>query len=254
MKKFVLGFIIGALLFSFASVYAAGELNIASNPFPVFINGVQTEVDGYNINGYTYLKLRDFELAGLKVDFKDRKIYVDNNISISPNNQKIRTLIDQLYCIYILEDIIDVLDYHNLEMRSVIANCIFFYKLDEVSLKYNEGKFNDANTHLSNCFKAVDNWSEYEQTLNNESVSVNKIVQILESIVNETENIRDLLSKTRIANLDPYNSKYTSDLLASSEKALKSNSEVAEMIYEFNQALRELKNDIMLNLYPEISK
>ena len=76
MRKFVLGFILGALLFSAVTVYAAAELKVIPNPFPVFIDGVQTKVEGYNINGSTYLKLRDFEKFGLGVDFVDRQILI----------------------------------------------------------------------------------------------------------------------------------------------------------------------------------
>jgi len=76
MKKFTLGFVIGALLFSTVTVFAAGELIVNPNPFPIFVDGVRTEMEGYNINGSTYLKLREFEKLGVGIDFVDRQILI----------------------------------------------------------------------------------------------------------------------------------------------------------------------------------
>lgn len=73
MKKYVIGFLAGIIASISITTFAAVELNIIPNPFPVIINGVQQEVTGYTIDGRTYLKLRDFEKAGLKVDFDDTK-------------------------------------------------------------------------------------------------------------------------------------------------------------------------------------
>lgn len=70
-KHFVIGFLVGALLFSLSPVFAEGELNIIKNPFPILINGQVTEVEGYNINGYTFLKLADFGKTGLVVKFNE---------------------------------------------------------------------------------------------------------------------------------------------------------------------------------------
>ena len=59
MKKIVIGLILGIFLSS-GIVYAA-EMVINPNPFPVLINVVETVVEGYNINGYTFLKLADLK-------------------------------------------------------------------------------------------------------------------------------------------------------------------------------------------------
>lgn len=75
MKKFFAGLIIGLLL-SGGVVFAADALNVKPNPFPVLIDGAKANVTGYNINGSTYLKLRDFEKAGLGVDFHNNQILV----------------------------------------------------------------------------------------------------------------------------------------------------------------------------------
>lgn len=77
LKKFLCGLILGIIV-SLSMVGIATELNIVPNPFPVLINNVVTEVEGYNINDYTYLKLADFRKTGLTVKFNetDRQIEI----------------------------------------------------------------------------------------------------------------------------------------------------------------------------------
>jgi len=81
-KQFILGLVTGAMLFS-GAVFAANELNIKSNPYPVLINGQTAAVSGYNIDGFTYLKLADFKKAGLKVVFNE----TDSQIEITSVTQ-----------------------------------------------------------------------------------------------------------------------------------------------------------------------
>lgn len=71
MKKIIIGFIVGALMFSIIPVMAQEGLTVLPNPFPVVVDGVVTEVEGYNINGYTFLKLADFGKVGLTVKFNE---------------------------------------------------------------------------------------------------------------------------------------------------------------------------------------
>jgi hypothetical protein len=87
MKKFIIGFIVGALMFSIIPVMAQEGLTVVPNPFPVVIDGVVTEVEGYNINGYTFLKLADFGKAGLTVKFNE----TDKQIEISSTEKAIIT-------------------------------------------------------------------------------------------------------------------------------------------------------------------
>jgi hypothetical protein len=75
MKKFFSGLIVG-LLVSVSLTAFAVQLKVVPNPFPVFINGDKAQVDAYNINGSTYLKLADLKTAGLDVKFADSKINV----------------------------------------------------------------------------------------------------------------------------------------------------------------------------------
>ena len=87
MKKFIIGFIVGALMFGIIPVMAQEGLTVVPNPFPVVIDGVVTEVEGYNINGYTFLKLADFGKAGLTVKFNE----TDKQIEISSTKKAVIT-------------------------------------------------------------------------------------------------------------------------------------------------------------------
>ena len=86
MKKFISGLIVGIIMAVAVTAFAAAKLNIVPNPFPVLIDGVETPVEGYNINGYTFLKLADFKKAGLAVKFNeaDRQIEISKDPSFIP--------------------------------------------------------------------------------------------------------------------------------------------------------------------------
>lgn len=86
MKKFISGLVVGIIIAVAVTAFAAAELNIVPNPFPVLVNGTKTEVEGYNINGYTFLKLADFKKVGLTVKFNetDKRIEITNESAIKP--------------------------------------------------------------------------------------------------------------------------------------------------------------------------
>ena len=84
MKKlrFISGFVLGALIFGVLGAFAAGIM-AEPNPFPVFFNGEEKDIEGYNIDGSTYFKLRDIAevTGGFEVDFKDSKIFLSSEKS-----------------------------------------------------------------------------------------------------------------------------------------------------------------------------
>lgn len=87
-KQFITGFISGALICG-AIGAAAAVYQAQSNTFPIQLNGTEVNMEGYNINGYTYFKLRDIAdtIGGFNVDFQNNTIqiskdgYVYENIS-----------------------------------------------------------------------------------------------------------------------------------------------------------------------------
>lgn len=78
MKKFILGFITGGIICATVTGLAV-EYAVTANPFPVKVNGVETAIEGYNINDSTYFKLRDIAdaVGGFNVDFKDNTIVLE---------------------------------------------------------------------------------------------------------------------------------------------------------------------------------
>jgi hypothetical protein len=76
-NKFIIGFICGASLFGAAGVFA-GQYMATENPFPVKLNNQNVQIEGYNIDGSTYFKLRDIAdvVGGFSVDFTNDTIQI----------------------------------------------------------------------------------------------------------------------------------------------------------------------------------
>lgn len=100
-KQFITGFITGALVCGAAGVGAA-VYEAQTNAFPIQLNGENVTMEGYNINGYTYFKLRDIAdtLGGFTVDFANDTIqlakdgYVYDNVSQNEAPGKLRNDVD----------------------------------------------------------------------------------------------------------------------------------------------------------------
>lgn len=92
MKKFILGFITGGIIAAAVTGFAV-EYAITANPFPVKVNGVETAIEGYNINNSTFFKLRDVAdaVGGFSVDFKDDAIILDTAAAPEPTPTPIPT-------------------------------------------------------------------------------------------------------------------------------------------------------------------
>lgn len=76
MRKFISGFIVGAMITTSFTVFAS-SYNIVTNPFNVVVNGEDKGQIGYLINDSTYLPLKQTgELLGVNVSFQDNTIYV----------------------------------------------------------------------------------------------------------------------------------------------------------------------------------
>ena len=74
-KQFITGFLTGAITFGTMGALAAG-LVANPNPFAVQLNGNNVSIEGYNIEGSTYFKLRDIAdtVGGFTVDFQNNTI------------------------------------------------------------------------------------------------------------------------------------------------------------------------------------
>jgi hypothetical protein len=84
MKKLVSGIIIGALLVSCMTVFAT-NFKVVSNNLPIFVDGEQKQVTGYNIDGNTCLDLKDMAKVfnvSVKYNKDNKSIEINSNNSI----------------------------------------------------------------------------------------------------------------------------------------------------------------------------
>lgn len=85
-KEFILGIILGSIIFGSLTIMASELLNVSLNPFKIKVNGVNKNIEGYNINGSTYFKLRDIgSQVGFDVDFKENTIMINTNNTSTTN-------------------------------------------------------------------------------------------------------------------------------------------------------------------------
>lgn len=83
-KQFIAGFVCGAVLFGTTGAYAAGVLAVPSTQ-KVVIDGKNAAIEGYNINGNNYFKLRDLGKA------------LDVAVNFDETNHQIRIQSNQTY-------------------------------------------------------------------------------------------------------------------------------------------------------------
>lgn len=85
-KEFIIGLVLGGIIFGGFTIFAENLFDVIENPFKIRVNGEVCSIEGYNINGNSYFKLRDIgEYIGFNVDFKEETILIEtsNNILTS---------------------------------------------------------------------------------------------------------------------------------------------------------------------------
>lgn len=86
-KNFVTGIVVGGLFFGTVGAFA-GQYVATKNTFPIKINGQDAYMEGYNIDGSTYFKLRDIgDRMGFTVDFKNNTILLSDGTYQYEENQ-----------------------------------------------------------------------------------------------------------------------------------------------------------------------
>lgn len=85
MRKAFLGFICGVILVLSITAFAA-QMDVANNPYKVKVNNQEASIEGYNINGSTYFKLRDVGTAtGFEVAFENETILITTSKQEPPD-------------------------------------------------------------------------------------------------------------------------------------------------------------------------
>ncbi len=80
MKKIILGMVLGFILGSTSlMLVAAGVITVKDNVFPIIMNGEKVKLAAKNLNGSTYLNLRDASaLFNAEIKFENKTIYIES--------------------------------------------------------------------------------------------------------------------------------------------------------------------------------
>ena len=104
-KNFITGFVSGAVAFSMIGAFAANMIT-TPNTYEVQLDGKDVNIEGYNVDDYTYFKLRDISdaVGGFDVDYKDNKIVLTSQTGWTTHEKVIQhTLTMQMYFIKYLK-------------------------------------------------------------------------------------------------------------------------------------------------------
>jgi hypothetical protein len=125
LKYVVVGLVIGVMLALSIGVFAEG-FTVLLNPFPIFINGQETEVEAYNINGFTFLKLADVGKcfgATTKFNETDQRIEVSNSSS-EASKSSAKVTIPNLMTDKTLKKIVDI------STQEVVSAELLYFDID----------------------------------------------------------------------------------------------------------------------------
>lgn len=84
MKKFICGLLCGAVLCTAIGAFAVNS--IYENPYRITVNGAEKQIQGYNIDDYSYFKLRDIAdaVGGFDVGFDNDTIVLSTDEQTAP--------------------------------------------------------------------------------------------------------------------------------------------------------------------------
>lgn len=93
-KYFAVGLVVGITISLTCGAFAYQIKEAYSNEFPIVVNGKQVKMEGYNVDNYSYFKLRDIaKYTGFEVDFKDGEILINTT-----NINNATTMDDTIWC------------------------------------------------------------------------------------------------------------------------------------------------------------
>jgi hypothetical protein len=177
-KQFVAGFVTCIILLSaiFISGFAEDALKVVLNRFPIFINGQETAVEAYNINGFTFLKLADVGKAipGTTVKFNE----IDERIEINSAGASLPKAMDESE----VESVSTTIEYDLNTMLPVEAEFVEYKGCDK-AVSYN-GNIYISRSDLSRKFgiKSVYlNVKAHEETFKKDNSTVVIDLEIAEN-------------------------------------------------------------------------
>lgn len=120
-KNIVIGIVIGGLLTCSIGAIADNIYSVTENPYPITINGKAKSIEGYNIDGSTYFKLRDIgKQVGFEVGFNEGVISITTqesivNDSVTNENTVTNTEIDMSSLKYLTIDEVEYVKVEDLD-------------------------------------------------------------------------------------------------------------------------------------------
>ena len=137
-NKFCLGFVCGALLFGTVGAFAVSYV-ADTNPYPVQLNGENVNIEGYQINDYTYFKLRDIAdtVGGFSVDFNNDTIQLAKDGYVYDNSANVDSMDYSKYIGY-FSKLGGSLGFHwILDIKSIDGNTVdFYFNYEKVGFTY----------------------------------------------------------------------------------------------------------------------
>lgn len=195
MKKFIAGFVTCAILiFTLLTFgFAEGALNVVLNPYPVYVNGTQIEVEGYNINGFTFLKLADIGRV-----FDSTTLFNETDPHIDINSNEV--VLSAPATTSVTQDLVPVIQF-DIETEKPIGAEFAEYKGCRV-LKYN-GKMYVRGTDLYAPFNII-------QLIGDENTLIFKPY-------NNLDNEKIVINRNDYSNMIKYRAGYFYDITLFSE-------------------------------------
>jgi hypothetical protein len=129
-------------------------LNVVLNPYPVYVNGTQVEVEGYNINGFTFLKLADVgKCFDSTVKFNETEERIDITSNPKPTIEDVTTpepVEETIETNDFYIEKIDVADIYVIDPNGTKYKCIISYANTFTKNKTTQGYWKDGYLFLKN--------------------------------------------------------------------------------------------------------
>lgn len=142
-RNFIIGVITGALVFGTVGVFA-GQYIATENTFPIKLNNNNVNLNGYNVDGSTYFKLRDIAdvVGGFNVDFKnntirlskDGYVYEDKNEDLIPTMSE-----NQRYMINIFLSNFSEIDFNDYDANTASRDQLIYFGCKHNSVNHTSG-------------------------------------------------------------------------------------------------------------------
>ena len=162
MKKYIAGIATGVIIS--CTVALAVNYTATENTFPIQLNGENVNVEGYNIDGSTYFKLRDIAdtVGGFNVDFNDNTIQLskDGYVYETKPNTKAFVLDDNAKS-FLAEQgyVIPYFTQNDLQSEDFVRSFIFYYYTEgygaDTSAQYKNGYFEWSENSVRDTYKLL---------------------------------------------------------------------------------------------------